>query len=75
LDGITPIAGRMMEWISMRDNPPTEAGEVLFIPKDGLTDERLGIALPHEKYVLLKRTDVAFKDIDWWMPVPKTPEN
>lgn len=62
-----------MEWINMKDKPPTESGEVLFIPKNGVTGERLGIAIPDQKYVLLKRTDIAFNDILWWLPIPKPP--
>jgi hypothetical protein len=62
-----------VKWISMKDFPPTESGEILFIAKDEHTDERIGIAIPDHRYVILRRTDIDFKYIDWWLPIPKPP--
>jgi hypothetical protein len=65
----------MSEWIKTKDNPPTEEGEILFIPKDNITEERIGIVIPGERYALLRRTDIDFKDIEYWMPIPRDPRD
>ena len=61
----------MNEWISMKDEEPSQEGEIIFISEK--TDERIGIALPERKMVLLKRTDLSFDEIEYWMPLPQMP--
>jgi len=47
--------------------------EILFIAKDGQCSERIGIAVPDQHIVLLSHTDIAYRDILYWIPIPKDP--
>jgi hypothetical protein len=63
-----------MEWISIEDRfPEIHDQEILFIAKEGITHERIGIAIPSFRYILLKNTDISFDEITHWMPIPSFP--
>lgn len=62
-----------MEWIKINDRLP-EDGEILFIAKDGITTERIGIVVSEMKLILLKRTDISFDNILYWFPIPEAPK-
>lgn len=55
----------------MDELEPWEEGEILFVAKDGITDERIGIVVPAQRIVVLKRTDISFDDIEKWLPIPE----
>jgi hypothetical protein len=61
------------EWIKMSQIFPLEEGEILFISKANLTEERIGIAIPDKNMVLLKRTEISFDDVVYWLSIPKSP--
>lgn len=61
-----------MKWNLMHEIEPTEEGEILFYSHE--TEERIGIVVLENKTVLLKRTDLSFDDIIWWLKIPKEPE-
>lgn len=56
------------EWIDMRNQSPTQSGEILLI--SDYTGERSGIVCDDLETVLLRATDLSFDQIDWWMPFP-----
>jgi hypothetical protein len=60
-------------WIPIEDLEPIEDGEILFVAKDGVTEERIGWAVPEDKMVILNRTDIHFESILCWMPIPASP--
>lgn len=59
-------------WIFMKDLEPTEEGVIIF--KSDCTDEQIGIVIPESRMVILKRTDLSFDDIEYWMEIPKEPK-
>ena len=63
----------MSDWIKASERLPEKEQEILFIAKDGLSDERIGWAYPQRQVVLLTRTDVGFEDLLYWMPIPARP--
>ena len=62
----------LANWIVPPDFPKEEQ-EIYFIAKDGITDEKLGIAIPESKIVLLKITDISFDELKCWYPLPNPP--
>lgn len=71
---VTRTLPPLLQWTFMKDEEPQERDcEILFIAKDGITDERIGIILPDCDRVILKRTDISFSDIKCWMYVPEAP--
>jgi hypothetical protein len=69
-----PIKVKPMQWIKMKENPPVEDMEILFVADEDITDERIGIACPESRVVILKRTDMSFDDVKYWIPIPEIPE-
>jgi hypothetical protein len=63
----------MAEWIKMTDQEPLE-GDILFHCYGNLTSERIGLAIPDSRVVLLKRTDISFSDIKYWIQIPDHPD-
>ncbi len=61
------------EWLSMKDSIPNKEQEIMFIAKDGISDERMGWAYPQTLTVLLRRTDIGFEDLLYWLPIPARP--
>ncbi len=60
-------------WYAMDDYQPEVSQEILFITRDGITEERIGMVLPESKIVFLKRSSISFEDILYWLPIPKDP--
>jgi hypothetical protein len=57
----------------MNLNQPKFKKDVYFYPKKGITDERIGIAIPEQKTILLKRTEISFDDVLLWVYLPQDP--
>lgn len=65
----------MTEWIKMADAEPLqEDREIFFISKTGISDERIGIAIPEQRAVILRRTDISYDQISHWFYLPFEPE-
>lgn len=62
----------MTSWIDVEDLEP-EDGEILFIAKDGVASERVGIAHSEDRLVILNKTTISFSDILYWIPIPRPP--
>lgn len=62
-----------MEWIDAKRQLPTESGDILFIARDELTDERIGITVTDAQIVLLRHTDFNFSELLYWIPIPRDP--
>lgn len=60
-------------WLDMKETQPSVDGDILFIPKDGITDETVGYAANQMDIVFLKRTSIKFDDILYWLPIPPDP--
>ncbi len=63
-----------MEWINMKEAPPLDDQEILFITDEDITDEKTGIALANSEIILLSETDISFDNVKYWFPVPPRPE-
>jgi hypothetical protein len=63
-----------MTWTHISNRHPVE-GRIVFIARPRLTDEEIGIAVPEQEIVLLKRTDMAFSDLLYFIEIPEPPEN
>lgn len=70
-----PLNVEQMNWINMRENPPIEDQEILFIADEDITNERIGMAFPESRIVILKRTDISFDDVHYWLPIPEMPKD
>ena len=66
------MAGKM-NWIKMTDKEPPE-GEVLFVANSEKTNERIGWAIPENRYIVLHRTDISFDDVYYWIAIPEIPQ-
>ncbi len=62
-----------MKWLEMDMFPPLSEQEVLFIAEDGISNEKIGIAVPEKKIIILRRTEISFSDVLYWLPIPKLP--
>jgi len=62
------------EWRRMNVDSPKKDSEILFVAKEGLTEERIGKAIISSRIVFLRRTDISFDQILWWMNIPESPE-
>ncbi len=64
-----------MEWINIDYNQPHEECEILFIAKHGITDERIGTAIPDLQIVILSHTEIDFDDLLYWIKIPEPPKD
>ena len=63
----------ILPWKEMASCWPVDECEVMFIARDGMCSERLGIAIPERRIVLLSHTDIDYDDILFWMEIPPDP--
>lgn len=64
----------MCRWINMLEKDPDDDSEIIFIAKDGITNERIGIVVKDKRLVILKRTDISFDSILFYIQIPILPE-
>lgn len=62
-------------WIDASEHLPKKEGEIVFMARFGLTIERIGIALPESRIVLLSHTEIDFADLLAWFPMPELPHS
>lgn len=63
----------MTEWTCMLEKEP-EDGEILFIPRSGITRKRMGTVVRALRRVLLTHMDIGFSDILYWIQIPEEPK-
>lgn len=68
------VMPKASEWINAKESLPDKEQEILFIAKDGYTDERIGWAYPQTRTILMRRIDIGFDDLLYWMAIPRRPD-
>jgi hypothetical protein len=63
----------LFPWRAMDACWPLQECEILFIAKQGMCSERIGIAIPERRMVLLSHTDIDYDDILYWIQIPRDP--
>jgi len=61
----------MPDYTDMKFHEPQDIQEILFKAKPGITQERIGIADPEFRLVIVKNTHLSFDDILYWIPIPE----
>lgn len=62
-----------MNWIDMKSQEPQTECDIYFVADEDITDEKVGLAIPEHRLVILRRTDISFDDISHWIALPDAP--
>jgi hypothetical protein len=61
-------------WLKILDQEPDDDCEILFVARDGLTEERIGITSKTSRLIFLRHAEISYDDVLYWMKIPELPK-